>query len=158
MPAEVPVRLPSVRIRRKREAGLTLIEVLVSIVILSTAMVFILQSMARVAETQRITEQRVKAYLLSASLMTDSQMAILDAEKLPQDKRGTLREGLDPFSWNLAWIPWYDTATPPPAAGEKLPPTPLVLEELTLTWQQGSQSPGTALRTLVPVPKAEGST
>ena len=81
--------------------GLTLIEVLVSIVILSSATVAVMQAMARIAYAQTFAEQESRAFLLGASKLAELELATMRGE-LDRPESGTLFSGAQAYGWDAS--------------------------------------------------------
>ena len=91
--------------RRIEDRGLTLIEVLVSLVILSAGAVTILQAMMRISHAQILTTYQSKAYLFALSKLGDVEMAFRQGGDVKEHDDGTVRVGECAFQWELAAIP-----------------------------------------------------
>ena len=117
--------------------GLTLIELLISVAILASAAVIIMQALARGAYTLALAHNRLRAYAFCASKMADLETHFRDAN--PLDTHGEFRNGRDQFQWHVETSPVSDD-----------PPFELVT--LTVGWQQGRaayESQVSALRRVV---------
>lgn len=84
----------------KGPSGLTLVEVLVSIVILSTGAVLVVQGLARVSYAQMVAEQRTHAYLFALSKMAELEMAMQEGPLAEHDD-GSFRIGEQAFHWEV---------------------------------------------------------
>ena len=104
--------------------GLTLIEILLSLVILSTAVTFIMQALARGAVALHVAKNLIGAYAFADAKLADAQLAL--AQHKDPSGSGSFRQGRDPFEWTMAIAPWADA---------------LGVDEVTLqvAWQQGGQ-------------------
>ena len=124
--------------------GFTLVEVLVAVVILSTAAVLILQSLATVSHALNVVENRSNVYAFAVSKMAELEMAAREGEGLPEEDRGSFRIGLQAFKWQVSASP---VTTDPP----------LELKSVTLRviWHQGSQRHGSKFSTLLKIPQEE---
>lgn len=103
--------------------GLTLIELLATIVLLSVSVVFIMQALARGAHSVRLAQQRLAAYTFLASKIAEVELD-LQAGREELRPHGTFRMSGTPFHWQLGTLPVTDAPQ---------------LEEVTLTvgWRQG---------------------
>ena len=79
--------------------GFTLIEILVSVAILASAMVFILQALARSAYTLSVASDRLNAYVVSAQKMADLELALW--QRQVPDPKGHVRLGRQEFDWHV---------------------------------------------------------
>jgi prepilin-type N-terminal cleavage/methylation domain-containing protein len=102
--------------------GLTLVEILVSVAILASAAVLIMQALAKGAYVSTLAHNRLRAYAFSTAKLTDLEVAF--AQGLTPDSEGEFRDGRQSFHWLV------ETA---PAAADP------ALEQVTLTvdWRQG---------------------
>ena len=105
-----------------RHRGLTLIELLISVAILASAAVLIMQALARGAYTLALADNRLKAYAFCATKMADLEMQFNSAAAL--DTHGEFRSGRDQFEWHVESSAISDDPT-------------LELITLTVGWQQG---------------------
>ncbi len=85
--------------------GLTLIEVLVSLVILSVGAVTILQAMVRISHAQTLAVYQSKAYLFALSKLGDVEVAFREGKDVEERDTGTIRMGEHAFQWELVAIP-----------------------------------------------------
>ena len=119
--------------------GLTLIEVLVSVVILSAGAVVLTQSLANAAHAQAVTESRMQAYLLAASKMGDLELIAARGEVVPAQTEGTIRVGGDAFRWStIASAPNDDFVQ---------------TVRLQIAWQQGAHAYAQRFETAVRLPE-----
>ncbi len=92
----------------RQRTGLTLIEVLVSVVILSTGSVLILQALAKVAEAQARLDDQANLYLFAISKMAEAELAV-ETGALPRDQEsGSFRVESQTFDWALSVSPAVD--------------------------------------------------
>jgi len=89
------------------QRGMTLVEVLLSVVILSTSSMFVLEALAKVAQVQAAIESRMTAYSIASSRMADIEIARVNPEMLEVDVRGVKRVGQNTFRWNTT-VATYD--------------------------------------------------
>ncbi len=113
--------------------GLTLVEILVSLAILSTSIVLILQAQVSGVSALTLAEQRLAACTLARSKMADLELGFHRGE-LPRPE-GQLRVGRTAFRWRTETAP--------------LPEDPQ-LEQVTLTvdWRYGRHDYASAVTTL----------
>lgn len=88
--------------------GLTLIEVLVSVVILAVGAVAIAQALAKASEAQAIADDYAAANLLALSKMADVELAFRKGEPVEDGQTGSVRLGLRSFDWQVAAAPLMD--------------------------------------------------
>ena len=111
----------------ERANGLTLIEVLVSLVILSVGAVTILQAMMRISHAQILTTYQSKASLFALSKLGDVEMAFRQGSDVKEHDGGTVRVGECAFQWELAATPLVEE--------------PLVrVVSLAVRWRAGAQN------------------
>ena len=102
--------------------GFTLVEILVSITILATALVFILQACVRGAYMVTQTKYRLSAYAFASAKMADLELAF--RQGVVPKAAGEFRVGQDQFQWHVDTEPASENAQ---------------LEQVTLIvgWHQG---------------------
>jgi type II secretory pathway pseudopilin PulG len=88
--------------------GLSLIELLVSVVILSAGSVLAMQALMRVAHAQMVAEYRANAHLLAAAKMAEVELAFLDGHAPNRPDEGSIRLGDQAFEWYLSAMPAPD--------------------------------------------------
>ena len=110
---------------RSHRVGLTLIEILISVVILAFASVLILQALAKGAYTLNVAKNRMRAYAFACAKMADLELSFKQGAR--PAPTGEFRVGRDRFQWRV------ETS--------KLPERP-PLERVTLTvqWHQGRKA------------------
>ncbi len=119
-----------------RNCGLTLVELLISVAILSVAVVLILQALLRGAYALTVAEHRFKAYTFAVAKLADLEMTpAIDPEKT----KGEFTMGRSRFDWSVAVQEDPQNAT-------------LNLVTLTVGWQQGRKTYETAISFLKPIP------
>ena len=119
--------------------GLTLIEVLVSVVILSAGAVVLTQSLANAAHAQAIAESRMQAYLLAASKLGELELTAARGELVPAQVEGTIRVAGDAFGWSaIASAPNDDLVQ---------------TVRLRISWQQGPHAYAQQFETAVRLPE-----
>ena len=104
--------------------GFTLIEVLVSIAILASAVVLILQAFVRGAYVMALAKNRLRAYTFASAKMADVELALQHGRE--PDPDGRFSAGREQFRWRLDRAPADDPQ----------------LERVTLTvsWRQGRRA------------------
>ena len=120
-------------LRTGNKHGFTLIEVLLSVAILSGGLALILQGLVRSTYLLSVARNRLTAYAFSASKLSEIQLAAHQQTELRQD--GSFRQGRDLFSWQLA-------------NGSLTPTSALV--SLTVNWQQGEHPYTITTQTIIP--------
>ena len=113
--------------------GLTLIEILISVIILASASVLMMQALAKGAYTLTVAKNRISAYAFAASKMADLELALEQGAEL--DPRGQFRIGRDAFQWRVEQAPFDEGPN---------------LERVTLTveWHQGRHDYASQVNTL----------
>ncbi|MBI4355994.1 MAG: prepilin-type N-terminal cleavage/methylation domain-containing protein [Candidatus Omnitrophica bacterium] len=122
---------------RTGDRGLTLVEVLLSVVLLATAAVFVLQGLAGISRAMTIAESRNTAYAFSLSKMAELEIAARRG-RLPmeQPEHGSFREGRQPYAWTV-------TAAAVPEHPE------LASLEMAVHWRQGRDDRALRIETVV---------
>lgn len=120
--------------------GLTLIEVMVSVAILASASVLILQALARGAHTLALAKNRLRAYTFASAKLPDVELSL--AQGNPPTTAGEFRAGHDQFEWRVDTLADPDTPE---------------LQQITLTvaWRQGPTPYETRVGTLRYIPPEE---
>jgi len=103
-------------------SGFTLLEILVSIAILASAVVVIMQALARGAYALSLGSNQMRAYTFASSKMADLEVALSQGAAI--DKEGSARSSRDQFRWRVAMSPVEDEPQ-------------LQLVTLTVEWNQG---------------------
>ena len=122
--------------------GLTLIEILVGVVILSFGMVVALQAMAKISEVSLTTENRFYAYNVLASKIADLEIGIRERRKIEKNSEGMSVVNGKPFYWELAINPLTEGGS-------------LELATLIVRWKQGKDTFVNSVDTLVKFPEVE---
>ena len=126
-----------------RSKGLTLVEVLVSIVIIGIGSAFILQALARAAEVFTIVENRFSAYTFSASQLAEMEVAALKRETFPSSQEGSFEAEETRFDWSWESQPFSEDA-------------PLLAQAtLKVVWEKGGRSDEYHIESLWRLPKEE---
>ena len=102
--------------------GMTLVEVLLSVVILASATVLILQALARGAVGLAIAANRSRAYAFASTKLADVELSF--AQGLNPAPKGNFRMGDTPFHWELAM-------------SQAIEDPELQVVTLTVDWNQG---------------------
>ena len=118
-------------------SGLTLIEILVSVAILASAMVLIMQALARGASALNLARNRLSAYRFSVAKMADLELSA-GQPSVPRTE-GQFRAGRDEFHWRVE------------AASSPDEPQ-LELVNLIVAWDQGRHTYESQVSALRPVP------
>ena len=126
-------------VRRGRPAGLLLAEVLMSVVLLASGAVLLMQGLARIAHGVSVGEQRSAAYLFALSKMTDLELQLRAGRRLEPSDAGQFRVQDRAFTWHIS-------AT---STGED-PDVQAVT--LTVTWPTGQDTSEQQLATLLRAP------
>ncbi len=123
-------------------AGFTLVEVLISVLILSIGSVVILQAMAQASSAITLSECRREAVLFSAGKMAETELVLRRALDLEETDGGSFRIGDQPFTWTLT-------------CGKAKGPGPRELS-LTVAWERGRDSYSHQVQTVLMRPKRQG--
>ena len=82
-----------------RNNGLTLVEILVSVVILASAMVLIMQAFARGAQALSLARNRLRAYGFAMEKMADLELDFV--QQITPRLNGQFYRGHDLFHWRV---------------------------------------------------------
>ena len=117
--------------------GLTLIELLVTVVLLATSVVLIMQALARGAHSVRLAQHRLAAYTFLVAKMADVELNLNAGSELRP--HGEFRTGGTLFQWHLDTLPVMDEPQ---------------LEQVSLVvgWRQGPHSYESHISTFRRVP------
>ena len=114
--------------------------------IFSSAVVFVLQGLARAAEAQRVLENRLNAYSVSFSKMAEFDLRVRPIKELKEKEQGSLRIGSDRFRWEIANLPYFEV---PVEEGAPDLEVPLLLVHLAnISWKQGMEDHSWQFHTL----------
>ncbi|GEM_PF-1917930 len=127
---------------RSRVPGVTLIEVLVSVVILAFGAVVVMEALARVAYAMTLAEGYSGSHLVALAKMSDLERAARAGEGLREHDHGRVQLGQQWFEW--------DSLAPPVEEASRAQSL-----ALTVTWSHGRKTFERHLETLVMIPKAE---
>ncbi len=128
--------------RGPRVRGVTLIEVLVSIVILAFGSAVVMEALARAAYAMTLAEGYSGSHLVALAKMSDLERAARAGESLPEHDHGRVQLGQQWFEW--------DSLAPPVEKASRAQSL-----ALTVTWSHGQKHFERHLETLVTIPKAE---
>ncbi len=128
-------------LRTGSKRGLTLIEILVSVVILASAVVFIMQALARSTFTLALAKNRLAAYAFSSAKMAELETAYAQGA-VPKEGAGHFRVGRDEFDWRVD-----ASASSEDPQLERVTPT--------VEWRQGSNAYESQMSMLQRVVKGE---
>ena len=127
---------------RDKRRGLTLVEVMMAVVILSCVSVFVLQALANASYALSVAENRTDVYEFALSKMAQLEMAVLATRGLGGNEESSFQVGSQKFEWKATQQPVLEN----PLVGSVT---------LTVTWHQGSQTYESRFETLVKVPLEE---
>jgi hypothetical protein len=120
---------------------LTLVEVLITVAILSSALVLILGALVRGAYALEVAKHRTHAYTFSSVKMADVELSL--KQGLEPKMKGEFRMGHSPFEWRLDMTPIEEEPK-------------LQLVTLTVGWRQGRHEYASQVSTITRVPEEEG--
>ena len=126
------------RIGSKR--GLTLIELLVSVTILASAIVLIMQALARSTYTLSLATSRLNANTFSRAKMAELELNF--AQGIAPTPYGRVRMGREAFTWHVDSAPSPDDPQ-------------LELVTLTVEWQQGRRPYASQVSLLARLPQEQ---
>ncbi len=122
--------------------GFTLVEILVSVAILSIGAVLVMQALGRAASAMVIAEHRHQATLFSVSKMAEVEMSLLQGQELEEHTAGSFQIDEQLYQWSLS--------------------SPLNKEDpqrksvsLVVTWNDGRQTSGHHVETVLRQRKAK---
>lgn len=123
---------------RRSSAGLTLVEILISVALLSSGAVLVMHAYAKIWQTTRIAEHRAAAHMFALSKMADLELANHQGLELTRRPSGTFRADGHPYTW-------YVSA----ALSDPEHPEGPALVTLTVTWPRGGDTDRLQLQTLL---------
>ncbi len=82
--------------------GLTLVEILASVVILSFGAVVTMQALGRVASALSVAEYQGEAYLFAMAKMAEVELALRSGQPVEESSQGSFRLGEHLFRWSLS--------------------------------------------------------
>ena len=125
--------------------GLTLIEVLVAVVLLSVGTIMGLQGLATISRALSRMESQSAAYEFAVNKMTELESRALHSTKLEEFEKleeGTFQAAQRSFAWVTSWtVPDPDVS--------------LGSIRLTVSWQHGEARYESQFSTLINLPKSE---
>lgn len=121
--------------------GLTLIELLVSIVILSVGAIFVLRAYAKTAHALMIAEDRFNSYVFSVSKMAEKEMALREGLDVETGEEGTFQVEGQRFDWDIAVEPLSEEQ--------------LNLMTLTVVWRRAGHTFEDHIQTLFKPPEVD---
>ena len=129
------------RQRANTRTGLTLVEILVSIAILATAMAFILQAFARGAYLLAVTKNRMGVYAFASAKLADLELSLLQGGDVRPE--GEFRLGREACHWRVESVPSDDPE--------------LELVTLTVGWRQSRRDYESAFPMVHRIAKEQGT-
>jgi prepilin-type N-terminal cleavage/methylation domain-containing protein len=124
--------------------GITLIEVLVSVVVLAVGATAVAEALARASYAMTVADQYTVSHTFAMSKISDIERAARAGELADEAARGTFQIGPDRYSWEVSTTP--------------VPEQPLLQTvELAVRWNRGLRAYERTLTTLVSLPEPEAS-
>ncbi len=130
---------------RFNQKGLTLIEVLVCLIILSGGMVYVVLALARSAEVARRLEDRYPLYSVLASKMAESEMRVAQQKDPLKVLKGGFSEGSQRYDWSV--ISRFENPDDEKAFKEEAISSALLRRTIQAGWNQGAKREGMMLET-----------
>ena len=121
--------------------GLTLIEVLVSIVLVSVGAIGITHALVRASYAMNVVEQSSAVQLFTVSKMANLELAVESGDTLADHEDGSFRLGQQQFEWHVD--------SPPPPEGESMQAV-----SLNVTWQDGRHEHDRRVQAFIRLPEA----
>ena len=135
------------------ERGLTLVEVMVSVAILSVAAVLLMGAMGRAYSATAQIEARQEAYSFALSKMGEVELALRAGQGGAEHSGGSFQIEKRLFRWDLELLPVEEE--PLEAEMEKKKRLPRKQASLTVQWEDGSYTQRHRVETLVILPKED---
>ena len=129
----------------KPNAGFSLVEVLVSVAILSVGSIAVIQALGQASVGLAAAERRRQALQVSSSQLAEAELALRMGRELEENNGGTIRSSDSPMTWSLSAVP------------DELKPRVKTLE-LIVEWRDGSRTREHRLNTVLRRAKREGET
>jgi len=124
-------------------AALTLIEVLISIVILSMGSVVIMEAFGRMARALAVADHETDAYLFAFSKMAEVEMSCREGVPPEDDEEsGSFQVGGQGYQWTLRTVTLSDE-----------PPVKSIA--LEVAWRRGAEEHARRLETVLRIPQDE---
>ena len=122
--------------------GFTLVEVLVSVAILSVGAVAVMQALGRSAAAMTVAEARAQAHQFAVNKMAEVELAARLGQEMEESTGGSFLQGTRQFRWSLS--------APLPEEGPGMRPV-----SLTVEWELGGESHAYTVQTAFRVPPEE---
>ncbi len=91
---------------QRKNKGFTLIEIMISIAILSLGLIFVLQGLTHCLSILNISRNNLEASLLAEDKMAEAEIAVKqDADEFSKDSGGELKSGNIDFNWQIRFSP-----------------------------------------------------
>ena len=127
----------------QRPCGLTLIEVLISVILLAGGTVLVMQSFATGWEAIVRADERTTAYLFALSKLADLELANQQGRELSDRINGSFRAEAKPFTWRLDAVPDGSSIQPPTQV------------TLSVSWPRGKSTDEAQFSVLLPPLRVE---
>jgi len=119
---------------------LTLVELLMSVVILSVGAVFIMQALVKISSAHLMAEDQVQASLLAMSKMAEVELAVRQGGFAEDPEQGgSARVGMQAFTWSATAAPLAEDPTRARVC-------------LTVSWRRGETTGERQLETILKLP------
>lgn len=129
----------------KNNQGFSLVEVLVSVLILSAGSIAVMQALGQASAGLTSAERRREALFISSSKMAEAELALRLGFELEEKNGGTVRLGEQSMVWNLSAVP-----------DESRPRVKTL--ELSVEWNDGGRTRRHGLSTVLRRAKLPGET
>lgn len=128
------------------QKGLTLIEVLVSILILAGGSIYVLQALSRSAEVQRRMEDQNSLFPMVASKLAELEMRVPLKKNPFKESKGTFMDGASRYEWTVSSS--FRNPLEKDAAPEALGTSILLDRSVSVGWSDKKEWNGMQLSTL----------
>ncbi len=131
--------------RDRKTRGLTLIELLLSVVLFASVAVVVLPALGSASQMTQLAVRKGEAYLHGMTKMSELELQFTESETPPHIGSGRFRSklgGPTPYSWEVFTEPYSEDP-------------PLQKVTLIVAWPRGSQSDSIELQTLLRLRETE---
>jgi len=139
------------------QRGLTLVEILVSLIILSGGAVYVVLALARSAEVEKRLEDRYPVYPLIAAQIAESELRVSPQKDPLKERKGTVKANNRDYDWSVETR--FQNPDDEKAFKEEAISSALLHRKIEAGWNQGAVREGMTLETYsrVIIPESEST-
>lgn len=137
------------------QRGLTLVEILVSLIILSGGAVYVVLALARSAEVEKRLEDRYPVYPLLAAQIAESEMRVTPQKDPLKGRKGSIKANNREYDWSVETR--FQNPDDEKALKEQTISSALLHRTIEAGWNNGAVREGMILETYsrVIIPESE---